>query len=219
VGLSTAHQSAYGGGGIPHAYLIGPDGVVVWEGHPSELQDGRIEDACRKTRDFYARKVASELKPAASAFEKGKLSEAKALAEAAKAKGAGNREVEADADYLVLRVGEMVAFWKRTIDGATEAGRYGDVFDTLAKIRKHYPDSEEATAAEAKEKELKADPLVQREMDAWKKLEKIESDIQRAEGDEKKLKGITKKLESFVEKYPSAKAAKRAQQLLAAIAK
>jgi len=159
----------------------------------------------------------AELKPAAAAFEGGKLEEAKALAEAAKAKG--GREVEADADYLVARVGEMVAFWKRTVDKGSEEGQYADVFDALGKIQKHYPGSEEATAAAAKEKELKAGLNVQRELDAWKKLDKLMDDAQRAGGDPKKLKPIQKKLEKFIEANGTAKAAKRAQQVLDALRK
>jgi hypothetical protein len=213
VGIYNAHAEGYGGGGIPHAYLIAPDGLVAWEGHPASLQEGQVEDVVRQARDFYVRKVAAELKPAAAAFEKGKLAEAKALAEAAKAKG-GGREVEADADYVLARVTATVASWNRTVEKGAEDGLYTEVFDALAKIQKHYPGTDEATAAAAKDKELKADPVVARELDAAKKLEKIMEDARRAEGDEKKLKGVAKKLEKFIEAYPTSKASKRAQQLL-----
>lgn len=159
------------------------------------------------------------LKSAASAFEKGKLSEARSLALAAKEKGGGDREIDADADYVVQRIDETIAFWKTTIDKAAAEGQYGDVFDALERIQKHYPGTEEATAAAAKEKELKADPVVKREMDAWKALEKLIEQAQRAKGDERKLKSVAKKLEKFIEKYTTAKASKRAQQLLDALGK
>jgi hypothetical protein len=29
--------------GIPHAFLVGKDGKVVWEGHPMELKESEIE--------------------------------------------------------------------------------------------------------------------------------------------------------------------------------
>lgn len=217
VGIST-DSSAYGGGGIPHAYLIDPSGTVVWEGHPASLSDGDIEKATRKTKDFYVRKVTAELKPAASAFEKGKLSEAKALAEAAKADGRGD-DVNGDADYILARVSQFLTFWNRTIEKSTETGRYDDVLDALEKIQKHYPDTDEATAAAAKEKELKADPRVKAEMDAWKKLDKLIEDVPDAKGNERKLKSIQKKLEKFLSSYSTSKAAKRAQQVLDAISK
>jgi len=216
VGIA-ADQAGWGSGGIPHAYLVGPDGVVVWEGHPAELQEGVIEDATRKAKDFYVRKVVAEVKPAAAAFEKGKLSEAKALAEAAKAKG--GRGVEEDADYILRRVAETLAFWNRTVETSSAEGQYGDVFDALGKIQKHCPGGEEATAAAAKEKELKADPAVLAELDAWKKLDRLIEESQRAEGDEKKLKAVAKKLEKFLEANGSSKAAKRARQVLSAVRK
>jgi hypothetical protein len=191
----------------------------VWDGHPAHLPDDQLEDALRRARDFYLRKVVSELKPAAAAFEKGKLSEASTLAAAAKANAGGNREVEADADYVVSRVSATVAIWKRTIDGASTDGRYDRVFDALGKIQKHCPGTEEATAAAAKDKELKADPAVQADLEASKKLDKLVEDAQRAKGDDKKLKGVAKKLEKFIEANGTAKAAKRAQQLLDALRK
>ena len=219
VGLSGDYQSGYGGGGIPHAYLIGPDGEVIWHGHPASLRDDDVEKACRRAKDFYLRKVVPALKSAASAFEKGKLSDAKSLATAAKEKGGGDREVDADADYILKRVDEMIAFWKSAIEKATAEGQYADVFDLLDMIQKHYPGTEEATAAAAQEKELKADPGVKRELDAWKALDKIIDQARRAEGDERKLKSVVRKLEKFVEKYTTAKATKRAQQLLDSLQK
>jgi len=212
VGISK-DRSGYGGGGIPHAYLIGPDGVVVWQGHPASLSEGEIEKATRKTKDFYVRKVTSELKPAASAFEKGKLNEAKALAEAAKAKG-GDADVTTDADYILARVNQFLSFWNKTVEQASAEGRYDDVLDALEKIQKHFPGTDEASLAATKEKELKADPTVKAELDAWKKLDKLIEGVRKAEGDPKKLKPIQKKLEKFIEQNGASKAAKRAQQVL-----
>jgi hypothetical protein len=135
-----------------------------------------------------------------------------------KAKGAEG-DAAADADYVVARVGEILAFWNRTIERSTGEGRYDNVFDALEKIQKHYPGTEEAAAAGAKLKELKADPAVKAELDAWKKLEKLIEDAHEAKGDEKKLKAIRKKLEKFLESNGSSKAAKRAQQLIDALGK
>jgi hypothetical protein len=213
VGLSTDALSVYGGGGIPHAYLIGPDGVVLWEGNPHGLPKDEVERALKST--FTLRAVAPELKAAATAFEKGKLSEAKSLAEAAKAKG--GREVEADADYILGKIAEIVAAWQQ--DAAKADADPIDVLESLAMIQKHYPGTVESAAAAASEKELRANPAVQKELDAWKKLDKLIADVKKAEGDPKKLKPIQKKIALFIEANGSSKAAKRAQQLLAATRK
>jgi len=205
VGVSTEGLAAYGGGGIPHAYLIGADGVVAWHGHPASLPEEEVEKLLQHT--FVLREVAPELKPAAAAFEKGKFTEAKSLAEAQKAKGG----VDEDADYILGKIAEIVAGWQQS---AEKGGDALDALDSLALIQGHYPGTDEAKAAAAKEKELRADPAVQKELAAWKKLEKIRSEIQRAEGDPKKLKPIRKKLEKLIETDGTTKAAKSAQQIL-----
>ena len=41
--LCKANSSAYSKGGIPHSILIGAEGKVLWQGHPSEINDGMIE--------------------------------------------------------------------------------------------------------------------------------------------------------------------------------
>ena len=43
--LCKAQNRAYAkeSGGIPHSYLIGADGKVLWSGHPAEINDETIE--------------------------------------------------------------------------------------------------------------------------------------------------------------------------------
>jgi thiol-disulfide isomerase/thioredoxin len=38
VGLGSSSSSAYGVRGIPHAYLVGKDGEVLWHGHPASAE-------------------------------------------------------------------------------------------------------------------------------------------------------------------------------------
>lgn len=211
MGLSTDALGVYGGGGIPHAYLIGPDGIVLWQGHPHGLPKEEIEKALKNA--FTLRAVAPELKAAAAAFDKGKFSEAKALAEAVKAKG--GREVEADADYVIGRIADIVAGWKQSAEkpGADPL----EMLETLGMIQKYYPGTVESADAAAREKQIRADPAVQKELDAWKKLDKLIADVQKAEGDAKKLKPIRKKLEKFIEANGESKAGKRAQQVLSGL--
>ena len=212
VGASTDALGVYGGGGIPHAYLIGADGVVMWHGHPGSLPETEIEKALRST--FSLRDVAQELKPAAEAFEKGKLGDARSLAEAAKAKG--GRDVEADADYILGRIQEFVASWKQASE---QQDNPLDALEALALIQEHLAGTDEATAAAAKEKELRADTKVKTELDAAKKLDKLIKSVRKAEGDERKLKPIRKKLMKFIETYSLTSTAKRAQQVLDSITK
>jgi hypothetical protein len=34
VGYGSTSGKAYGVTGIPHAFMIGPDGKIAWDGHP-----------------------------------------------------------------------------------------------------------------------------------------------------------------------------------------
>jgi hypothetical protein len=43
----SAIEKKVGISGIPHAFLVGKDGKVVWEGHPMRLTDAEIEKALR----------------------------------------------------------------------------------------------------------------------------------------------------------------------------
>lgn len=45
VGCGSSTSGAYGVRGIPDSYLIGANGKVIWNGHPSSLQDAMIEEA------------------------------------------------------------------------------------------------------------------------------------------------------------------------------
>jgi thiol-disulfide isomerase/thioredoxin len=37
----------FGVSGIPHAFVVGKDGKVIWEGHPMQLTDAEIEKALK----------------------------------------------------------------------------------------------------------------------------------------------------------------------------
>ena len=40
-------EKKFGISGIPHAFVVGKDGKIVWEGHPMELKEGVIEKALK----------------------------------------------------------------------------------------------------------------------------------------------------------------------------
>jgi hypothetical protein len=218
VGIAKKTEG-YGSGGIPHAYLISPDGKVVWDGHPASLSNGQVEKLLRKTKDFYVRKVAPEVKPAAAAFTKGNLVKAQKLANAIKDREGVGRGAVADAEYVLARVEAMRTAWTRRVENGTKAGLYLDVFDTLGKIQKHFPGTEEAQAAATKLAELKADPNVKRELKASKALDKLVQRKTKAGTSGKKLDAVRKKVEKFIKKYDGTKAAERAEMLRKAILK
>jgi len=46
-GISKDLVQKYGVNGIPHAFLIGKDGKLIWRGHPMQLTDAILEGATK----------------------------------------------------------------------------------------------------------------------------------------------------------------------------
>jgi len=216
VGIGGDAEEHYGGGGIPHAYLIDPDGTVAWEGHPASLNDGEIEKLLRRTRDFYLRDVVEALRPAARAFGKGSLVEARTLAQEVK-DHAGDEETMIDAQYVLDRVQATRDYWAREVQEGEAAGRYEQVFAALEKLQKHFDGGPAGEEAAARLKELKASADVKTELKAAKELDRLRADFSDAGTSERKLDDVARKLERFLKKYEGTKNAIRGERLLAAV--
>ncbi|MBI3855186.1 MAG: TlpA family protein disulfide reductase [Planctomycetes bacterium] len=76
VGYGSTSGRAYGVNGIPHAFIIGPDGLIKWDGHP-------MDDAFASTLT----KLAETAKAMPAASPEPKIALGEALAAAAKAGG------------------------------------------------------------------------------------------------------------------------------------
>ena len=215
--VGIAKQHPYGGGGIPHAYLISPDGMVVWDGHPASLQDNQIENLLRRSSKFYVRKVDAAVRPAAKAFKAGKMAQAESLAKALQGKEGLSRAAIADADHVLARVAKTRGYWKGRVEQGEKDGDYTPVFNALALLKKHFAGGEDATWAAGKEKALKADPAVKKERKAAKQLLKLWAGKQKAGRSEKKLKALLKKVEKFIARNEGTKTAERAKSLTSAI--
>ncbi len=207
VGL-ISEQTPYGSGGIPHAYLVAPDGTVAWEGHPASLTEGEIEKHLKKVKEFHLRPLDAALKPASAAFTKGDLGAAEQLAKDAL------RASEADAQHVISRVEKYRAYWKHEVAEGEKLGSYDRVFAALDRVSKHLKGTEDATWADAREKELKADPAVKKELAASKELDKIAAEKADAGDRPKKIAEVAERLEKFLKKHTGLKTAARAQQML-----
>lgn len=207
VGL-ISEQTPYGSGGIPHAYLVAPDGTVAWEGHPASLSEGEIEKHLKKVKDFYLRPLDAALKSASAAFQKGDLGAAESLAKD------GSREAEADAQHILGRVEKYRAYWKREVEEGEKIGSYDRVFAALDLVSKHFKGTVDATWADTHEKELKADPAVKKELAASKELDKIAAEKAEAGTRAKKIAEVADRLEKFLKKHEGLKTAERAKQML-----
>ncbi|MHC4338852.1 MAG: hypothetical protein ACYSX0_01380 [Planctomycetota bacterium] len=206
IGVGTHSRDGYGSGGIPHAYLIGPDGTVAWHGHPARLQDSEIQSLLRKAQKFYLDPTGPEVKAAADAFRKGKLSKAEQLAKAMEHR---------DATYIAERVEALRKGWKGQVEKSIQAGSYDDAAEVCARIKKHFAGGEAAKWAADQEKKLKSDPQIKKDRKALKALVPLaEESVKLRRGDEKGRQELMKKVRKYTEKYEGTKPAELAGHIL-----
>ncbi len=115
---------------------------------------------------------------------------------------------------VTARIDENVAYWTRQAERAEGHGNYDEALTCLARIEKHRPDTEEALAAAAKIKELKADKAIKKEVSAAGKYVRFREELSRTRGSDKKIAALVKKLERFVAKEAGTLSATRADRLL-----
>ena len=213
--FSTAvgEATAYGDGSSPRAVLVDAGGKVAWEGDPAKLPEAEIVALLRKARPLRLRPVAPELKAAATAFGKGQLGKAAALADEVPVAG----DAADDAAYVVARAAAFLSYWQRQAGRASVARNLAEETACLEWIRKGFPDTDEATAAAARLKALKADAAAKKEVTAGKGYVRLRTEWVRAAEREKKIAALVKNLERFVKKSEGTKGAERAARMLDAI--
>ncbi len=50
ISVGTEIGGSWGVSGIPHVFVIDPDGVIVWDGHPAELQESVLTEPLKRVR-------------------------------------------------------------------------------------------------------------------------------------------------------------------------
>lgn len=166
---SNAYMGAFGVRGIPHAFVVDPQGRIAWHGHPMENLEEVVEKVVSGRWDIEAAKRsmrAEELVPGYfQQVTQGKTEEAKKTAEQI-LQDAGDNWV------LLQRLAWTVATspkleGKRDMDLARRAakaavdatqGQNPDVLDTYARVLAETGDLEQAIATERKALELARDP-------------------------------------------------------------
>jgi len=165
---------AFGGGatdyktrGIPHSWLVGPDGKIVWKGHPGGLNNSIIEKHIDGARVGPKIKLSGDLKSAEKYIKVGQFGKAHAdLAKKAKRSKDGS---VASAAQDAMKVIEEYA--------ATELSRVAD----LKKARKFQAGLNALQRGAVAFKGMDASKEFERELKAWKKDKKIKAEIEGAQ--------------------------------------
>lgn len=201
---------AYGVNGIPHVFVIDPDGKVAWQGHPAELQESVITNALKNVR-LSASPAPRFAKPATSekvarveaGIAMGKVGAGvKLLEKLSDDKDAGT----ASAAKATL---EAIATWKAKIDGEiAKQKETGDVYgaaELAGSVAVSYAGHDEGKAYQAQAGELKKDPGYA----AGKEFQKLTAIPAEARKDPR----FAKMVEGFLKKFPAGYYAEQARSL------
>lgn len=186
VGGGESYQTD---GGIPHGWLIGVDGKVIWQGHPgdgkldqlitSELAKVRFPGLGRSDFDKALNKsLRAYLERDLGAARR----EARRVAENEKA----SERARADAGWLVEKYGAIAREHLAAAEGELGARRYLEAQRTLSWLADTFAKDEEGAAAQAKLDELEKDPAVKKELEAMKRLKRLQAALGKAKPAEKK---------------------------------
>ncbi|HVY62662.1 MAG TPA: hypothetical protein VHF22_13470, partial [Planctomycetota bacterium] len=154
--------------GFPHSWLVGADGKVIWTGHPGNLSEGTVEEACGSA--VFLPQVPAQFREAAAAMAKKEYGKAHAALEKELAKGP-NEELQKAHDAIEKVAAAHVA----QVDEQAKAGEYADAAAALDEVAKEWKGMPVADEAAAKLKAWKADRSIQGQISAGQELRKAEA--------------------------------------------
>lgn len=205
VDSSRETLGAFGGGGIPHVYLVDASGRVIGDGHPSDFPEEKLEELLKEAFvPELERELHKSLKSAVSSYEKGDIG--RAYAAAAKQIEAEDRVLAADAKYLQERCSQYAAFKRKAIDKRIQGRDYAIALDELKEMQKTFSGMELAAYAAETSRKLSADKKVKHELKAWKAYQKAVGVEQKAKGSKSKLEDARVAYQKVSRKYPDTRA-------------
>jgi TolA-binding protein len=208
--------NAYGVSGVPQAYLISHEGIVIWEGHPKsgELAQ-KVRDAVsaipadpftemEKDKDF-SKRLKSALKDAAKRKFSAAVASCKKVLDDEKA----SEKEKSDAKKVIDKIEELAKSELDTADSYSAKKWFYDALETLKKIEKDFAGLDAAKTASEKIKEIEKNDEAKEEIKAGRAFEKAKNLLSRGDA-----VAARKALEEIVNKFPKSATAERAQELL-----
>lgn len=177
-------------GGIPHGWLIGVDGKVIWEGNPG---DGRFDQVLRAEmakvrfpglgRNDFDRALAKSLEKYMRRDIGAARKEAQKVADNARA----SDTAKADAQDLLERYQRILdGQWALAQQYETER-RYLDAQEIYGWLSTTMKREELGNQADERLDAMKGDDAVKREVDAAKKLRALQAQLQSRPAEERRM--------------------------------
>jgi len=216
VGSGSNANGAYGVSGIPTSFIIGPDGKIAWQGHPSSVSKGVLKDILKGAKkpsggmfgvrtDF---EVDARVKKAQGLAADGKLGSALTDLTAILADAKATEQQKTDAAAVrdaIVRHTDTLANTAENLLKARDVGKAMTIFEAVAK---ELGSSEPGINAKKRVDAIKADKKLMEELDASKAFDKLRESTKTLASDKKRGK-----YEEFAKKYTGTKAAERAKTL------
>lgn len=186
---SNAANNYQTNGGIPHGWLIGVDGKVIWEGNPG---DGRFDQVLRAEmakvrfpglgRNDFDKALGKSLQ----AYSRRDLGVARKEAQKVLDGARSSDEAKSDAQYLLERYQQQLdSQWALAQQYETEK-RYLDAQEIYGWLAGTMKREELGEQAEARLDAMKADKEVGRELEAAKRLRALMAQLQGRPAEERR---------------------------------
>ncbi|MBI4606257.1 MAG: hypothetical protein HY721_30190 [Planctomycetes bacterium] len=163
--------------GVPHGWLVGPNGSIVWEGHPAELKDDLIEENLKGVSLTPVFSLPKDLRSAQKDLNAGNLASGLEALES-HLKKPKSPETEAAAKETIEKV---KAFGQEKLQRAEDLAKerhYGDAAGILRSLEKSFKGHEYGAKAKETLEEWKKDKAIKLELDGASTLEKADALVQ-----------------------------------------
>jgi hypothetical protein len=196
VGAQSSAGGSYGVSGIPHSFIIGPDGKVAWHGHPSEVNKSLLKTVLKG-----AKKPAGGMLGVKTTFTvdarvakaqglagDGKLADALKELAAIEADAKSTEQQKTDAKAVrdaITRHAETLSASAENLIKARDVGKALTVLDTLSK---ELAAVDAGANAKKRIDAVKADKKLMEELEAAKAFDKLREQIKPLSSDKAKAK-------------------------------
>lgn len=200
----TGYVAEADGTTLPYAYVISPEGKVVWQGKDSYEAVVRAQLARLTYKTLRRVEVAPLAAPSAQLYEDGQFAKAHKAASKVIKKNEEGTAAWDDATFVIQHIDAMVDSVSATADKAIELKRYHEAVAALEKLSsKAFKGLEKADKAAKKLKELKKNKAVKKELKAWATLGIVLKANESAKSDAARVENLAK----FARKYEDTAAA------------
>lgn len=214
VAYGSKSNSKYGVTGIPKTFVVGPDGKVVWHGHPGGLTSDILEGALKGAKPRAggplalspSTAVSGRLAAVAQAMEQGKL--AKAM-QSAQTFAADVKSTEAEKTGAAALLAEIEGHVQALTQQAERYVSNKDVLRAVAMyeiVAKEFGAQAPGVSAKTRIEEIRKDPALSKELEAGEAFDKLKESAAKLSSSKKK-----DKYREFADKFKGTKAGERAR--------